>query len=281
MLAERFGWHPLDVEDIVSKRQRPKVDDYEEDRYLFAVLHFPVFDKAIQRLNAAELDVFIGQDYLVTLPTRELLPVTRLFARCETDEASASSSSRRAPAACSTRCSTTCSTTASRSSTRSATSSTRIEDDMFEGAAEDVVRDISNVKQEIISYRKVIKPERSTLRVLERRVDRFLPEELELYFDDINDAVERIWDQLDNYKEVVEALEQTNESVISHRQNDVLRLLTIISVTMLPLTLLTGIFGMNVVYPGEATKVAFWVILGALVATLGAMIGFFRWKRWI
>jgi Mg2+ and Co2+ transporter CorA len=50
---------------------------------------------------------------------------------------------------------------------------------------------------------------------------------------------------------------------------------------MLPLTLLTGIFGMNVVYPGEATTVAFWVILGALVATLGAMVGFFRWKRWI
>ena len=53
MLSERFGWHPLDVEDIVSKRQRPKVDDYEEDGYLFIVLHFPVYDKAIQRLNAA------------------------------------------------------------------------------------------------------------------------------------------------------------------------------------------------------------------------------------
>ena len=60
---------------------------------------------------------------------------------------------------------------------------------MFEGAAEDVVRDISNVKQEIISYRKIIKPERSTLRVLERRVEGFLPEELELYFDDLIDAV--------------------------------------------------------------------------------------------
>ena len=108
----------------------------------------------------------------------------------------------------------------------------------------------------------MIKPERSTLRVLERRIDRFLPEELELYFDDINDAVERIWDQLDNYKEVVEALESTNESVISHRQNDVLRLLTLISVTMLPLTLITGVFGMNVVYPGEGTYAAFWVILG-------------------
>ena len=90
--------------------------------------------------------------------------------------------------------------------------------------------------------------------MLERRVDRFLPEELELYFDDINDAVERIWDQLDNYKEVVEALESTNESVISHRQNDVLRLLTLISVTMLPLTLITSVFGMNILFPGEGRR---------------------------
>jgi magnesium transporter len=281
MLAERFGWHPLDVEDIVSKRQRPKVDDYEDEQYLFAVLHFPVFDKAVQRLNAAELDVFIGQDYLVTLPTRELLPVTRLFARCESDEAYreqlfAKGSGRLLyevlddlfdycfPIL-----------------DKIGHKLDRIEDEMFAGAAEDVVRDISNVKQEIISYRKVIKPERSTLRVLERRINRSLPEELELYFDDINDAVERIWDQLDNYKEVVEALESTNESVISHRQNNVLRLLTIISVTMLPLTLLTGIFGMNVLYPGEGTNDAFWAILAALAATLGAMLAFFRWKRWL
>src|SRR6187551_3928561 len=280
-LAERFGFHPLDVEDIVSKRQRPKVDDYEEDGYLFAVLHFPIYDKTVQRLNAAELDVFIGQDYLVTLPNRELLPVTRLFARCDADAAFreqlfAKGSGRLLyevlddlfdycfPIL-----------------DKIGHKLDRVEDDMFEGAAEDVVRDISNAKQEIISYRKVIKPERSTLRVLERRINRFLPEELELYFDDVNDAVERIWDQLDNYKEVVEALESTNESVISHRQNDVLRLLTIISVTMLPLTLLTGIFGMNVVYPGEATRTAFWIILAALVVTLGGMLGFFRLKRWL
>ncbi len=281
LLAERFGWHPLDVEDVVSKRQRPKVDDYEDEGYLFAVLHFPVYDKTVQRLNAAELDVFIGQDYLVTLPNRELLPVTRLFARCDADAAFreqlfAKGSGRLLyevlddlfdycfPIL-----------------DKIGHKLDRVEDDMFEGAAEDVVRDISNVKQEIISFRKVVKPERSTLRVLERRIDRFLPEELELYFDDLNDAVERIWDQLDNYKEVVEALESTNESVISHRQNDVLRLLTIISVTMLPLTLITSVFGMNVLYPGENTSAAFWVIIAALVATLAAMIAFFRFKKWI
>ena len=61
LLAGRFGWHPLDVEDVVSKRQRPKVDDYEDEGYLFAVLHFPVYDKTVQRLNAAELDVVVRE----------------------------------------------------------------------------------------------------------------------------------------------------------------------------------------------------------------------------
>src|SRR3982751_5254667 len=87
MPSSRFGWHPLDVEDVLSKRQRPKVDDYADEGYLFGVLHFPVYDRAIQRLNAAELDVFVGPDYLVTLPSVELLPVTRLFQRCQEDEA--------------------------------------------------------------------------------------------------------------------------------------------------------------------------------------------------
>ena len=94
-------------------------------------------------------------------------------------------------------------------------------------AAEDVVRDISNVKQEIINFRKIIRPQRAVLRDLERVKQRFLADDLEIYFDDIVDASERIWDMLENYKEVVEALEDTNESVISHRVNDVLRVLTL------------------------------------------------------
>src|SRR6478672_5607430 len=148
---------------------------------------------------------------------------------------------------------------------------------MFEGRSEEVVCDLSNVKQEIISYRKIIKPERATLRVLERQTRRFLPEELEVYFDDIVDAAERIWDLLDNYKEVVEGLESTNESVISHRQNDVLRILTVFSATLLPLTLLASVFGMNVAFPGQGTAHAFWVVIAVMIAASAALLGLFRW----
>jgi magnesium transporter len=281
LLQRRFGWHPLDLEDVLSRRQRPKIDEYRDDGYLFVVLHFPVYDKRVQRLNAAELDAFIGQDYLVTLPNVELLPVTRLFHRCHEDlELRAQLFGKGSgyllyhvlddlfdycfPIL-----------------DKIGHKLDSLEDDIFEGRSDEVVRDISNVKQEIISYRKIIKPERPTLRLLERYVERFLPQELELYFDDIVDASERIWDILDNYKEVVEALEDTNESAINHRQNDILRVLTVVSVILLPMTLITGIFGMNVHFPGFATAAAWWAIVASLVTLAVGLAAFFRYKRWL
>src|SRR5205814_8935300 len=87
LLAGSHGWHPLDVEDVLSRRQRPKIDDYAEDGYLFGVLHFPVYDRSFGRLNAGELDFFVGPDYLATLPAVQLGPVPRLFRRCNDDVA--------------------------------------------------------------------------------------------------------------------------------------------------------------------------------------------------
>jgi len=279
MLADRFGWHPLDLEDVLSRRQRPKVDEYPD--YLFGILHFPVYDKAIQRLNAAELDFFVGNGYLVTLPKVELLPVTRLFARCQDEEELRDQLFSKGSGYLLYHILDDLFDYCFPILDKIGHKLDSVEDDMFEVRAEEVVRDLSNVKQEIISYRKIIKPERSTLRVLERQVERFLPEDLELYFDDIVDASERIWDVLDNYKEVVEALEDTNESVISHRQNDVLRVLTVVTVILLPLTLITGIFGMNVHFPGFESSAAFWVLGGFMLGLAVGLTLFFRLKRWL
>jgi magnesium transporter len=278
-LAERFGWHPLDVEDVLSKRQRPKVDEYAD--YRFVVLHFPVYDKNVQRLNAGELDVFLGPDYLVTLPTVELLPVTRLFQRVHDDEELRDNLFGKGSGYLLYHVLDDLFDYCFPILDKIGHKLDRIEDDIDEDRFEEVVRDISKAKQEIISYRKIVKPQRPTLRLLERHVERFLPEDLELYFDDLVDASERIWDILDNYKEVVEALETTNESALQHRQNDVLRVLTVVGAIFLPLTFLTGIFGMNVLYPGENTHEAFWIILVLMLASIVGMVGFFRYKRWL
>jgi magnesium transporter len=280
-LRGRFGWHALDVEDVLSKRQRPKIDDYADEGYLFGVLHFPAYDKNIQRLNAAELDFFLGPDYLATIPNVELLPVARLFGRCQEEEAFRESlftkGSGRLLYEVLDDLYDYCFPILDKIDHKLDS----IEDDIEDRRSEEIVTDISKVKQEIISYRKIVKPQRPALRLLERHIERFLPENLELYFDDLVDASERIWDQLDNFKEVVEALESTNESVISHRQNDILRVLTVVSVILLPLTLVTGIFGMNVRFPGWESAAGFWTILGVMLAVAGGLVGFFRFKRWL
>jgi magnesium transporter len=126
------------------------------------------------------------------------------------------------------------------------------------------------------------------LRDLEQVKTRYLATNLDLdiYFDDIVDAHERIWDMLENYKEVIVALEETNESMLSHRVNDSLRVLTAISVIVLPLTLIASIFGMNIGLPGggdptDHSILTFAVVIGIMLAILVGMAAFFRKRRWL
>jgi magnesium transporter len=101
--------------------------------------------------------------------------------------------------------------------------------------------------------------------------------------DDIVDKHERIWDNLENYKEVSEALEATNESVIGHRLNDLIKVLTMLSAVLLPLSLVTGFYGMNI----DALPIAHhggWSVLFAIAfmaGISGALIWFFRRKKWL
>ena len=167
-LAERFGWHQLDLEDVLSKRQRPKLDEYAD--YLFVVLHFPVYDKAIQRLNAAELDFFLGHDYLVTLPNVELLPGLAALRALRERRGAARRPLRqglRLPALPRPRRPLRLLLPDPRQDRPQAR---RDRGRPVRGRAPRTSSATSRTsKQEIISYRKIIKPERPTLRVLERR----------------------------------------------------------------------------------------------------------------
>src|ERR671921_339821 len=268
-LEERFEFHPLDYEDVFSRNQRPKVDEYDD--YLFVVLHFPRFDKAVGRLNAAELDIFVGPDYVVTLPNEPIQPLEYLFERCRTREDIREALFAKGPGYLLYKIVDDCVDSSFPMLAKMGNKLEVLEDEIFEGRSAEIVRDISNAKQEIINFRKVIRPQRAAFSDLERNKQRYIADDLDIYFDDIVDASERIWDMLENYKEVVEALESTNESAIAHRSNETFRVLTAISVIVLPLTLVASIWGMNVGVPGEADMTAFWLIIGFMAVLLGSM----------
>ena len=278
-LEEHYDFHPLDYEDVFSRNQRPKIDEYDE--YLFIVLHFAKYDKQVGRLNAAELDIFVGSDFVITLPNDDLQPLDYLFERARTREDLRDQLFAKGPGFLLYKI-VDDSVDASFPMLRKVGNKLeRLEDEIFEGRAEDIVRDLSNAKQEIINFRKIVRPQRTVLRDLERTKQKVFAEELDVYFDDIVDASERIWDMLENFKEVVEGLESTNESVISHRVNDILRVLTAISVVVLPLTLVASIWGMNVKVPWEGQVEGFVVVVVAMVLMLCGMLAYFRHRRWL
>lgn len=281
-LAEHYDFHPLDYEDVRSRRrQRAKIDEYDE--YVFLVLHFPRFDKRTQRLQAAELNVFVARDLVITLPNEPMKALSALFARCASREEERAQVMGKGSGyllyAIVDAMFDYCFPILDKIGFKL----DALEDQIFEGGGEDIVRDISNVKQEIINYRKIIKPQRPTLRLLERHVQVYAPQDLEIYFDDIVDKNERIWDLLENYKEVAEALEATNEAVITHRLNEVIRVLTILSALVLPLTLITGFYGMNV----DGLFLAHhgvWSVLFTIALMVGVGAGLLLWfrrKGWI
>jgi len=281
-LQQNFDFHALDLEDVLSRNQRPKIDSYPD--YLFIVLHFPVYDSKVGRLNSGELDIFVGPDFVVTIPNHPLQPVEYLFERCRSDEDLREKLFTRGPGYLLYRVVDDSFDYCFPMLRKIGNKLDVIEDDIFvEGLSSEVVRDISEAKQEIINFRKVIRPQRPVLRDLENVKKRFLAPELdlEIYFDDIVDAHERIWDMLENYKEVVEALEETNESVLNHRVNEILRVLTAISVIVLPLTLIASIWGMNVGVPGEGDSGDFFVVIGVMVMILVGMLGYFRRRGWL
>jgi magnesium transporter len=273
-LAEHFDFHPLAFEDLVSRNQRPKVDVYDD--YLFIVLYFPSYDKATGRLKAVELDLFVGPDYVITLPNERFVQLTRLFDRVDENEEARRELFAYGSGYLLYRIVDEAVDAGFPMLRQMGSKLEDIEDELFEGHSKEIVRDISQAKSEIINFRRIVRPQRVVYRDLERAVSRYRAPDLDLYFDDITDASERIWDVLENYKEQVESLESTNESVISHRLNDVLRVLTIFSVLILPLTFVASLWGMNVDVPFATHEFGFWILAAIMVGVLVATLVAFR-----
>ena len=276
-LEANFEFHPLDYEDVYSRNNRPKLDQYDD--YVFIVLHFPMFEKETGRILTAEMDLFMGPDYLITLPNIPLPPLTAMYERYREKADLREATFSKGTGYLLYKIVDTCVDASFPMLRKMEMKLDRIEDDIFEGRSSEIVRDISEAKQEIINFRRIVRPQRAVLRDLERTKQRYLQEELEIYFDDISDAAERIWDTLENYKEVIEALESTNESVLSHRLNDSFRILTAVSVVLLPLTLIASIFGMNVRVPGQDEEFSFLAIMLMMAVLLLALVAYFRTTR--
>lgn len=279
-LKEKFDFHTLALEDCLSTIERPKIDDYDD--YIFIVLHFPAFNFSTRRLDTAEINIFVGEDYLVTLHQGNLKAHKILFEDFIEKEDIRTKILNKSSGfllyeildSLLGRCFPILS--------KMNRNIEGLEQEIFGGHPSRFInREMMIIKRNILNYRKIIKPQRAVLRTLENKTKRFLPEELDDYFGDLGDQSEKIWDVLENYKELVEGLNEANETLISHQVNNIMKVLTIFSVILLPLTLLSGIYGMNVNLPFDEFQHAFFIVIAIMLSISSCMIFYFKKKGWL
>jgi len=282
-LAQHFHFHPLNIDDVLSRAQRPKIDEYDD--HLFIVLHFPVFDKENRITRPSEVDIFVGENYVVTVHCNgDLKPLAKFFRECQINEESKT-------------------TYLGRSSgfllyhildrlvnycfpilNKVTDNVDDIEEVIFAKPVPQTVRQISLIRRDLVSFRRVIRPQISVIETLESEEYPFFKEEQEIYFGDIADHVRKIWDGLEDAKEVVEGLAETSNWLTSHRIQEVMQVLTIIMATLAPLTLLSGIYGMNVPLPGgveSGSLLPLGILFSVMALMGGAMFAYLRRRRWI
>lgn len=279
-LQKRYGFHELDIEDCVSEHERPKIEEYDD--YIFIVVHIPYRTLDSSRILKEEINIFLGADFLITLHNGKLSVFDELQEKLAVSEEERTDYMKQGtgyflyelmnhffddifPLVDDIR-----------------REIRRMEEVLFETEeGVDLLKDIMSVKRNIISLRSILSPQRTLIAMLEHKNKKFVPEKLALYFDDILDAIERQWALLDTAKEMIDALQETHESWLSHRTNAVIKVLTLFSVTMLPLTFITGLYGMNLTLPVADHPQAFFIVLGSMGILISAMLIFFARKNWL
>ena len=281
-LARNFNFHPLNLDDVLSRIQRPKIDEYED--HLFIVLHFPVFDKENRITRPSEVNIFIGENYIVTIHCdANLKPLAKFFRECqihkEIREAYLGRSSAFLLYHILDRLVNYCFPILSKITE----SIDEIEDVIFNKTIPETVHKISLIRRDLISFRRVIHPQIAVIETLEQEEYPFFKEEQEIYFGDIADHIRKIWDGLEDSKEVVDGLAETSNWLTSNRIQEIMRVLTIVMAVIAPATLITGFVGMNISLPGikPDSFLPFGILLFIIILIGIGMFLYFRHRRWI
>lgn len=278
-LAENYPFHPLDLDDCLSRIQRPKIDKYDE--YLFLVFHFPVFSPQARVTTPSQVSVFIGQNYLITLHKGDLKPLVKLFNQCQTDEEIKQEHFSQGSGYLLYRIVDRLVDYCFPILNKIGGNIEAVEDAIFSVKVRGTVRGISTLRRDVISFRRIIWPMRAVIGSLEPKIRRFSKMDMEVYFGDTVDHLDKIWDALDEHKEIIEGLNDTYDSLASNRTNEVMRMLTIIATILLPLTVIASIYGMNVPLPFQESHYSFLIVFFVWALVVAGMLYFFRRHHWI
>lgn len=279
-LQKKYRFHELDIEDTLSEHERPKIEIHP--KHLFLIFKLPKFNQRTRLIEIAELNVFLGNNFLITAHEGNIKLLNQLF-----DEASKRITVRK---------------NLFNEGTgkflweilkvlfrdifpmvdRMSKELGKMEHEIFASKVpKNQLKDILIFKRNLITLRRVLMPQRAVIQSIESLKMQFLPQNLEIFFDDILDKIEKLLENTNALQDLVDSLREANETMLTHSLNNTIRVLTIFSAILLPLTFITGFYGMNVALPHQHDPWVFLWIIGGMVGLIIFLLTFFRWRRWI
>lgn len=278
-LQEKLDIHPLALEELVVPSYQPRVVQYEN--CLFFSVHVPLFDIEERTTYPGELDIILTREYLITSHRHGIYQINNLFRQIEGSDVKKREYLETSPAhllhhvldalfkSCFPRLN------------HITEKLTMIEQEVFHGNEKAMVYEISVLKRDILNFRRTLKPQRSILESLTQKEHPFIPATVKIYFQDLIGTNIRLWNMVESQKETIEALESTNNSLLSNKLNLTMKILTIFSAVLLPMSVYSNMLAMTATIPFGSHPHAFWIhtFIMAVIAIL--TIVFFRIKRWL
>jgi magnesium transporter len=277
-LQNNYDFHPLDIEDCRSKVQRPKIDVYDD--YYFIILHFPYFDKSNKFLITKEVKIFWGKNYIITIGKSHLV-VKELFNKAKktkkfSGELELNTSDALLYIILEQLLKETLIIIRNIGDIVNI-----ISNDLFAKHPKKIIELISVTRKNIILLNTIIKPQLRLFTKFESGEIKGFAEDMEEYWGNILDYYQKSWDLTEDYQELIEGLSKTFDSLQTNKINEIMKVLTFFSTTLLPLTFITGLYGMNIGLPLQNRPESFWVIIGSMLVIVILLVFYFKKKKWI
>lgn len=278
-LKEKYIIHPLVAEELIPPIWRTKVEVFPT--YLFVVLHYPFYNKELKETRPQELDILITKDTIITSHYHSILPVKYLFDRCNSYPEGKAQYMNESTGHLLYYILNELWENSLLKLTRLNKKLDEIEQGIFKGQETQMLKEISFTKADVIDFLRIVVPQAEIFESLKTEGVTFFGQDMEPYFSHLIGHWSQVKNDLQSYKDTVRALEETNNSLLAYKTNEIVRILTLFSIIVLPIMILSQIFGMNVNLPFIQNPHNFWYVLACMLIGTTGMIIYFKKKGWM
>ena len=278
-IKKQFNLHTLVVEEFSTPTLRPKATEYETCLYL--AVHIPLFDAGSKTTYPGELDIAITKDALITAHDHDIFQLSEFFRTLQVDKRQRGFYTLNSPGALLRHILEMLLESCFPKLDHISRKLDYIEKEIFDEHEKEMVLEISLVKRDVLNFRRTMKPQRSVLESLAQKDFHFVEPELKAYFQDLIGTNIRIWNSLESSKEMIEALEATNNSLLSNKLNMTMKVLTIFSAIFLPITVYSNILAMSADIPFGNNPFGFWIHISIMALIVFLTMSIFKLKKWL